>query len=199
MKTINVVFLIVGIVAILVALTIIFYKYFNERINIILNKVNKSSEDCYKKLNTKLDLLKKMINHITTNLKIDSKTFNEVNDLKIESLDSFKEEKLLNKCYKEINKILEDNPLKEMKSKRGRKKKDSNESKNNINDLIKKYADNDLKLVALRTYYNVYTLEFNNMIKKFPYNIIAKIKKYSIKTLLEGKELDINFNNDLEV
>ena len=37
------------------------------------------------------------------------------------------------------------------------------------------------------------------MIKKFPYNIISKIRKLKIRNIIEGKELDVNFNNDLEV
>ena len=63
----------------------------------------------------------------------------------------------------------------------------------------KKYDNNELKIISLRTFYNKYTLEYNNMIKKVPYNIISKFKKFKIKNIIEGKELDINFNNDLEV
>ena len=59
--------------------------------------------------------------------------------------------------------------------------------------------NNDLKIVSIRTYYNKYTLQYNNMIKKFPYNIISKIRKLKIRNIIEGKELDVNFNNDLEV
>ena len=66
-------------------------------------------------------------------------------------------------------------------------------------EVIDDYEENELVIISLRTYYNKYTLLFNEMIKKFPYNLIAKIKKYKLRTLLEGKELDINFNNDLEV
>ena len=57
----------------------------------------------------------------------------------------------------------------------------------------------NIKIVSIRTYYNKYTLQYNNMIKKFPYNIISKIRKLKIRNIIEGKELDINFNNDLEV
>ena len=63
----------------------------------------------------------------------------------------------------------------------------------------KKYDNNELKIISLRTFYNKYTLQYNNLIKKFPYNIISKFKKLKIKNIIEGKELDINFNNDLEV
>ena len=96
-----------------------------------------------------------------------------------------KDEKKLIKCYEELVHVIEDNPKsKDLKT---------------LKDYVKKYENNDLKIVSIRTYYNKYTLQYNNMIKKFPYNIISKIKKLKIRNIIEGKELDINFNNDLEV
>ena len=64
---------------------------------------------------------------------------------------------------------------------------------------MNEYEDNELSLISLRTYYNSYTVIYNNLISKFPYNIISKCKKYGVKNLIEGKELEIDFNNDLEV
>ena len=105
--------------------------------------------------------------------------------MKIDSIKSYKNEKILNKCYKEILQIREDNKkTKEVRS---------------FKDIINDYEDNELLIISLRTYYNKYILEYNNLIKKFPYNIIAKIKKYQLRTLLEGKELVNDFNNTLEV
>ena len=37
------------------------------------------------------------------------------------------------------------------------------------------------------------------MIKKFPYNLISKIKRYKLDSLIDGNELETNFNNDVEV
>ena len=92
---------------------------------------------------------------------------------------------MLNKCYKELIQIKEDNQKnRELKS---------------FREIIDDYEENELHIISLRTYYNKYTLEYNNMIKKFPYNIVAKFKKYKIRPILEGKELSSNFNNDLEV
>ena len=70
-----------------------------------------------------------------------------------------------------------------------------------LTEILKNYIiiDNELLIISLRTYYNKYVLEYNNLIKKIPYNIIAKFKKYQLRTLLEGKELTTNFNNSLEV
>ena len=126
-----------------------------------------------------------MIKVATSKFKCESTAFDEVKDLEIDNLDSFKDEKKLIKCYEELVHVIEDNPKsKDLKT---------------LKDYVKKYENNDLKIVSIRTYYNKYTLQYNNMIKKFPYNIISKIKKLKIRNIIEGKELDINFNNDLEV
>ena len=92
------------------------------------------------------------------------------------------------KCYVEIIEIREDN-------KKSRETKDVKEFNQNIDE----YEDNELHIISLRTFYNKYTLEYNNLIKKIPFNLVAKLKGYKIKTLLEGREIDDSFNNDLEV
>ena len=106
----------------------------------------------------------------------------------INDLFSFKDENVLDKCYAEIIEIREDN-------KKSRETKDVKEFNQNIDE----YEDNELHIISLRTFYNKYTLEYNNLIKKIPFNLVAKLKGYKIKTLLEGREIDDSFNNDLEV
>ena len=122
-----------------------------------------------------------MIEYTEKKYKIESNVFDQVKELSIDSLDSFKSEKLINKSYKEIMQIREDHPsVRETKA---------------FKELLSNYNSNELSIVALRTYHNKYTLVFNDMIKKFPYNIISKVKKYRINELIEGRELDNNFNN----
>ena len=93
-------------------------------------------------------------------------------------------ENLFNKCYKEIIEIKEDNKkVREIKS---------------FREVIDEYNSNELHLISLRTFHNKYTLEYNNLIKKTPYNIVSSIKHYKVKPLLEGNTLDEEIN-DLEV
>ena len=112
-----------------------------------------------------------MIKVATSKFKCESTAFDEVKDLEIDNLDSFKDEKKLIKCYEELVHVIEDNPKsKDLKT---------------LKDYVKKYENNDLKIVSIRTYYNKYTLQYNNMIKKFPYNIISKIRKLKIRNIIE--------------
>lgn len=184
MTKLNVVLIIIDAIIILVSLVVILYKTNIEKINQNKDKLIDSEADCLKAYRNKYDLLIKLIELTENKYKIESKAFEEAKELDITSLDSFKSEKLLNKCYKEIIQIKEDNSkVKETKQ---------------FKSLLDEYNQNEILLVSLRSYHNKYTLIFNNMIKKFPYNIISKVKRYNINSLIEGTELD-NFNNNLEV
>lgn len=185
MKTLNIVALILVVLIVLISLLIILFKHYNEKINNVNDKLNDSEIDFYNKLKDKYNLIVRLINLVENKFKVESKLFEDVKKIKIEDLSTVKNDKLLNKCYKELIQIKEDNQKnRELKS---------------FREIIDDYEENELHIISLRTYYNKYTLEYNNMIKKFPYNIVAKFKKYKIRPILEGKELSSNFNNDLEV
>ena len=181
----NIIILIIALVIVLVFLSIIIYKTFGEKLDNIVNKLKDSEKDAIDKLNTKKDILLELIKFTESKYKIESKVFEEVKELSIEDLSSFNNEKKLNKCYKEIVQIREDHKkVRETKA---------------FKELFLEFEKNEINIISLRTFHNKYTLIYNNMLKKFPYNIISKIKKYKLNTLIEGKELDSNFNNDLEV
>lgn len=184
----NTVCLVILIISILVAISIfiiILYKSFNENITLNINKLNETENEYIQKIKNKYDLIDKFINEVKNKYKIENKIFDNFNKIKEDNLCTSKNDKLMNKCYKELIQIKEDNQKKkELKC---------------FKDIINEYEDNELLIISLRTYYNKYVLEYNNIIKKFPYNIISKIKKYNLKNVLEGKELETNFNNDLEV
>lgn len=185
MNKLNVILLIIDIIITLIAVSYIMYRVNNEKLNHNKNKLIDSEGECLKVYKNKYDLLMKIIEITQSKYKIDSKVFEDAKQIDITSLDSFKNEKLLNKCFKEVLQIREDNTkVRETKA---------------YKELISDYNKNEILLVSLRSYHNKYTLIFNDMIKKFPYNIISKIKRYNINSLIEGSEIDNNFNNNLEV
>ena len=71
------------------------------------------------------------------------------------------------------------------------------EVKNDYNELDNKEFNNELKeiniinetLTSCKTYYNKNTTEFNQIIRKFPSNIVAKIHRYKIKPFFDGKNM----------
>lgn len=184
MTTLNIIFIVISSLVILAFLFSIIYKSNGSKLDLTKERLNDSESECLDKYKIKYDLIIKMIEYTEKRYKIESNVFTQVKEMNIDSLDSFKSEKIINKSYKEILQIREDHPsVRESKT---------------FKELIEQYNSNELGIVSLRTYHNKYTLVFNSMIKKFPYNIISKIKKYRINELIEGRELDNNFNN-LEV
>ena len=184
MNTLNIIALILVILIILISLITILFKCHNEKLEVIIKNLDNTEQEYFDELKNKYDYIIRLINIIEDKYKIESKVFEDAKKMKIDSIKSYKNEKILNKCYKEILQIKEDNKKTKVRS---------------FKDIINDYEDNELLIISLRTYYNKYVLEYNNLIKKFPYNIISKLKKYQLKTLLEGKELTNNFNNSLEV
>ncbi|MBR4178811.1 MAG: hypothetical protein IKR57_05660 [Bacilli bacterium] len=181
----NIIILIIAILVVLVLLCIILYKTYGEKLDNIVNKLKDSEKDAIDKLNNKKEILLKLIDFTESKYKIESKVFEEVKKLNIEDLSSFNNEKTLNKAYKEVVQIREDHKkVRELKA---------------YKELFIEYDKNEINIISLRTFHNKYTLIYNNMLKKFPYNIISKFKKYKLNSLIEGKELENNYNNDLEV
>ena len=71
------------------------------------------------------------------------------------------------------------------------------EVKNDYSELDTKEFNNDIKeinklnetLISCKTYYNKNTTELNQIIRKFPSNIVAKIHRYKIKPFFDGKNM----------
>lgn len=184
MTTLNIIFIVLSSLIVLIFLFGIIYKSDGKKLDHTKERLRDAESECLDKYKIKYSLMKDMIEYIEKKYKVESSVFKEVKNINVEKLDLSKNEKSINKCYKEIIQIRNDNP-------------NARESKS-FKELINKYNENELNIVAIRTYHNKYTMIFNSMIKKFPYNIISKFKKYSINELIEGRELDNNFNN-LEV
>ena len=185
MKTIYTLTLIFIIITVLISIIMLLYSEAKKRICSLYEKLNNIENKYIEKYNNKYELVTKFINGIEDKYKIENKTFNNVKALEGSLEVNQKNEKLLNKCYKELKEIKEEKQkIKELKL---------------FRKIIDDYEENELALISLRTYYNSHTLIFNSLIKKFPYNIISKFKKFSTKNLIEGKEIDLDFNNDLEV
>ena len=185
MTKFNTILIIIDSLIILIGLSFILFKSFNEKLSFVKNILDDSENECIKQYKKKHEIIIKLIELTQHKYKIDSKVFEQAKNINESDLNTYKDEKLLNKCFKEINQIKEDNfKVKETKA---------------FKELLLECNKNEILLVSLRSYHNKYTLIYNNMIKKFPYNLISKIRRFKLDTLIEGNELETNFNNDVEV
>jgi len=59
--------------------------------------------------------------------------------------------------------------------------------------------ESEAEIVAARKYYNDIITDYNQMIRKFPSNIVAKIAKYQVKTYYDGKDMNDDIINDFKL
>ena len=109
MNTLNIIALILVILIILISLITILFKCHNEKLESIIKNLDNTEQECFDKLKNKYDYIIRLINIIEDKYKIESKVFEDAKKMKIDSIKSYKNEKILNKCYKEILQIKEDN------------------------------------------------------------------------------------------
>lgn len=182
MKTLGIIALILVVLIVFIALLVVIYKNYNSRLLALSEKLNDAKNEYNEAFKEKFELIIKFITQIENKYKVENKTFDDVKEL---DKDNLNDEKLLNKCYKELLQIKEDNQkTKELKM---------------FREIIDSYDDNELQIISLRTFYNKYAVKYNSLIKKIPYSIVSVIGKYKTVTLLEGKEIDSDFINDMEV
>ena len=185
MTKLNTILLIIDTLIVLSSLIFILFKSFNEKLSFVKKILDESESECIKQYKKKHEIIIKLIEMTQSKYKIDSKVFEDAKNINESDLNTYKDEKLLNKCFKEINQIKEDNlKIKETKA---------------FKELLQECNKNEILLVSLRSYHNKYTVIYNDMIKKFPYNFISKVRRYKLDSLIEGNELETNFNNDVEV
>lgn len=68
-----------------------------------------------------------------------------------------------------------------------------------VKRLVNENKKIDEKLQAAKSYYNKYTAELNDLIRKFPSNIVARMHKMEIKTFFDGKNLEDDIVDDFKL
>ena len=119
-------------------------------------------------LKTKLDLLNSTKEIITKEIEVDSKFFTNLKNIEYESLSMFNLDRKLIESYELIQQIKDDySEIDELDS---------------FKDIIGEVQTVDEKLEATKAFYNKYTKKLNNLTKKFPTNLLAKILKIENKS-----------------
>lgn len=181
----EVILFIVGVIVLLICLISIFFITKGNNILSLAYKTNLCEKDIDDRLKEKEDLELRVINIINRQVKIDIKVFESIKNLKVDKLNNYDKDSLLTSGFVEINKIYSDNKtLNEVKS---------------FDGLIKDIEKIEIELMGLRTLYNKWASEFNNLALKFPYNLICKVKKLKIKLLYDGKELRVGDEKELNI
>ena len=94
MNTLNIIALILVILIILISLITILFKCHNEKLESIVKNLDTTEKECFDKLKNKYDFIIRLINIIEDKYKVESKIFEDVKKMKIDSIKSYKNEKI---------------------------------------------------------------------------------------------------------
>lgn len=168
---ISIVFAIIGIAGIFAILYIVIYN----KIQVLNIRVNEAETIIDEELRKKYDLILQSEKIIKKTTKKEITLFQELKDLKNENISTFDFERKCSEGYNLIKQIKCDY--------------ESLEKNDDFNNIINSILDCNEKLEAAKSFYNKYTSKLNEVIRKFPSNIIALIHKVKAKTYFDGKDM----------
>lgn len=168
---------IIGIGGILAILYIAIYN----KIQVLNIRVNEAETIIDEELRKKYDLILQSEAIIKKTTKKEITLFQELKDLKVKDISTFDFER---KCVEGYNLV--------------RQIQSDYESLNKNDDFLKiinSILDSNEKLEAAKSFYNKYTSKLNEVIRKFPSNIVALIHQVKVKTYFDGKNM---FDEEIE-
>ena len=170
-------FLIIIFIIIVVLLTFgLIYIYYHNKFNETIIRINEAENRIDTNLRDKYDILSRCVTIIKDKIDLDDKAFNDLLMLKTKKLSNFDLDRLLVKAYNDLLSIYDNN-----------KKLHDNEE---LNKAIKQIELIDEELVTLRIYYNANISNYNNMVKKIPSMLVAKINKYKERMFYDLKNMN---------
>lgn len=171
----DILIIIVSVIVVIISIIVILYLYFNNEYKDIIYRIEEVSELLeetvkfkYDEVNKALSLIHKVDENIKNNI------FDELVKLRSRRLSTFELDRRITDTYSVLIDIRDNN-------------KDISDSKD-IKKSLKKIKEYDLKLKTIHKYYDDSVYTYNNMLNKFPTNIIAKVNKYQEKELYNKKE-----------
>lgn len=162
------------IILTLILLSIIYFYLYN-KINETIIRVDEAENRIDNNLRDKYDLINRTVILIKNKIELDKDAFKDIIKLRSRKISNFELDRTLVASYNEFLALYENN--KELKE------SDEIYKANKQLELI------DEELITLRTYYNANITSYNKLIKNFPTNIIAKIKKYKPRPFYDLKDM----------
>lgn len=173
------------ILLIIACLIFICYIFYYNKLQDCKLKIDEAESIIDEALREKYDLIVKIRNFINSNIKDNKINFKDLDELKNQNLSNFDLDRKLNEYHSLIVKINNDYEKLD-------EDKDYKECLNQV-----KRADE--KISAAKNFYNTYITLSNELVRKIPSNIIAKINNIEIKNYFDGKNMNDNDFNDFKL
>lgn len=168
-------YMIVGSITLIALILLIITIYYN-KFQFAIIKIDEAENNADIYLNKKYDFLKRCSPIIRKELK-KKKLLEEVEHIKIEELNHFELNEVLNKAYIELFKVIDDHE-KLLKSE-------------NLIGILNELNDNEEDLMASVKFYNDTVVEFNRLVSSFPSNIIRLLFRYKRKEFYSQEKHEI--------
>ena len=173
------------IIIILIALLAIGYIYYYNRLQDLKINIDEAEFIIDESLREKYDTLVNTSSIVKEIIKDKKTSFKDLQEIKNEEISSFDLDRRLNEYQNLLNTLKDDYS-------------DLNKDKdfqNNLNTI----KQIDEKITAAKGFYNDYITKQNDLIRKFPSNIIAKFHNIKIKNYFDGKDLNDDNENDFKL
>ena len=171
----EIVYIILILVFVLAVLSMVYVHYYND-LQYLITKIEQAEGVIDETLRERYDLVVQVSDIIKTNLKEKKDYFKEYLSLKENKISNFEMDRKLKEAANIIMNLKNDYP--ELQNHPGMK------------EAVKALKQTTEKLSASIAYYNRYTNELNEMIRKIPSNFIAKIHHFSLKPFFDGKDMN---------
>lgn len=163
--------IIIFIIIIIVGIIGIYFKIKLDNIGEYIIRISEAETNLEASLNKRYDLLNKSIDIIKKYTNKEENILETIETIRSQKLSNFELDKNLYKGIEEFHSY----------AKREPNIKNNDDYSSIEIDLIELESE----IVALKTYYNDITTEYNKLISVFPSNIIGKIKGYKVKEQFE--------------
>lgn len=172
------------VIIILIGIMLCYICLFN-KFNESIVRIDEAEERIDTNLRDKYDYLDKVITLSKNITSLDENLDKAVLKLRSRKLSNFDFDRVLVKIFNDYNAVYEtESKLRE------------NEK---VFKIIKQIELIDEELITLRNYYNANISNYNMMVKKFPTNIIAKIKKYKERLFYSLKDMSDEDYEDFKI
>lgn len=163
------------IIIVIIILLAIYYMYLYNKINETIIRVDEAESRIDNNLRDKYDLLNRCVSLFKNKIELDQDTFKDIIKLRARKISNFELDRILVKSYNEFLSIYENNSV----------LRESDE----IYKASRQLEIINEELTTLRNYYNANILSYNKMIKNFPTNIVAQVKKYKERPFYDLKNM----------
>lgn len=171
----DILLIILAILIILGGIIYITYIYTNNKYQDITLRIEEVEELIDDTIKAKYNTINQVISQIhKIDEDIKSNIFDEIIKLRSRKISNYELDKKIKDAYTELESIKDNN--------------DKLKDDNNIKKSIKELKEYDKKLTTLHKYHDTNVEIYNEMLEKFPTNIIANINKYKPKDLYNKEE-----------